>query len=123
MYLRYVPIIFNTGSLSKRVLVSKLLIFLHCNYWLNRINNKEKNCTLLTSISSLLGSNGASKMFFKQKSSLSNSKLYLVTSIMRCQWRGFIALFAINSSKGHISLKSSIVFLRAKNAGHSLRLF
>lgn len=70
-------------------------------------------------MSSLYLSRGASKIFLRQKPSLSRSKTKLITSIIRCQCLGFIALFAISSRRGHISLKSSIVLFKAWNAGHS----
>lgn len=60
-------------------------------------------------------------MFLRQKFSLSTSRGLLMTSAMRCQWRGFMALLDMSSRSGHMSLKSSIVFLRALKAGHSFR--
>ena len=73
----------------------------------------------LTSISSLFCSSGASMMFLRQNPSFSTSNTCPVVSAIRCQWRVFIALLVISSNSGQVSLKSSIVFLRALNAGHS----
>ena len=60
-------------------------------------------------------------MFLRQKFLLSKSKLCFRTSIMRCQCLGFMALFAISSSNGHMSLKSSTVRFSAWKAGHSFK--
>ncbi len=40
---------------------------------------------------------------------------------MRSQCLSFIALLAINSRRGHVSLKSSIFFFKSLNACHSFR--
>ena len=62
-------------------------------------------------------------MFLKLKFSASTSKGVWMASEILCQWRAFMALFDMSSKSGHMSLKSSMVFLRALKAGHSLRAF
>lgn len=75
----------------------------------------------LTSMSSLNCSKGASMMFRSWKDSDSTSKLWLVISSSLFQWRSSIALLAIISSRGQVSLKSSILFFKSLKASHSLR--
>lgn len=67
----------------------------------------------LTSISSLFSSSGASIIFFRRNNSDSISKWCFVTSLICFQWRVFIDLWAINSRRGHDSLKSSIFFFKS----------
>lgn len=76
-----------------------------------------------TSISSLNFRRGASRILRKVKSSLSIGISVIVSSAILCQWRGFIALLAISSSRGTISLKSSIFFFSSSAAGQSFRAF
>ena len=76
-----------------------------------------------TSMSSLFFSRGASRMFRRVKLSLSISNCEPVNSSIRFQWRCFMALLAINSSSGTISLKSSIFFLSSSAAGQSFSAF
>ena len=67
-------------------------------------------------MSSLYFKSGAAMISRRRKLSDSISNLCPVTVAIRSQWRGFIDLFAIISSNGQVSLKSStttrsIVFL------------
>ena len=78
---------------------------------------------LHTSMSSLWGRRSASIMFLKAKVSDSRSKVCPVHLAILSQWRSFMALFAISSNRGQLSLKSLIFLLRALNASHSLRAF
>ena len=84
---------------------------------------REKKGPHLTSISSLYWSRGASRRFLRVKLSLSTSKGVPVTSSMRFQCRVFMALLAISSSSGTISLKSSIFCPSSLKAGQSFRAF
>ena len=74
-----------------------------------------------TSISSLLGSSGASMMLRRLKESESMSNLWPVTLVMRSQWRSFMALSAMSSRSGQVSLKSSMVCFSSRKACHSFR--
>ena len=67
-------------------------------------------------MSSLFSSNGASIIFFKKKDSESTSNGCFVIAVNFFQCRPFIALFAISSSSGQLSLKSSIFFFKSLNA-------
>ena len=49
--------------------------------------------------------------------------LYPVVTSILSQWRVFIALLLMSSRRGQTSLKSSMVFFKAKKAGHSFRAF
>ena len=73
----------------------------------------------LTSMSSEFWSHGTCMRFFSKKLSESTSNLWLVICSICSQWRGCIDLFAISSSRGHVALKSSIVFRRSLYACHS----
>ena len=73
----------------------------------------------MSSMSSLWGSNGASMMSLRENPGLSNSNLNLVRFSILVQCLNFIALLDINSRIGQMSLKSSMIFLRSWNAGHS----
>ena len=84
---------------------------------------KEKKGPRLTSISSLYWSRGASRRFLSVKLSLSMSKGVPVTSSMRFQCRVFMALLAISSNSGTISLKSSIFCPSSLKASQSFRAF
>lgn len=72
-----------------------------------------------TSTSSLNVSSGASMTFFSVNSSLStsNGQLRSFSSLSQC--RSFIDLLAIISSRGHVSLKSSIFCFNSMKAGQS----
>lgn len=59
-------------------------------------------------------------MFLSWKDSDSTSKVCLVTSSSLCQCLSNMALLDIISSRGHVSLKSSILFFSWLNACHSL---
>lgn len=59
-------------------------------------------------------------IFLRQNVSDSTSNGVPVSSEMRSQCLCFIALLVIISSSGHDSLKSSILFLRSRNACQSL---
>ena len=74
-----------------------------------------------SSMSSLFGNKGASKISFRQYPGLSRSKVNPVICWILCQCLYFMALFDINSRIGQISLKSSMVFFKEWNAGHSFR--
>jgi hypothetical protein len=79
----------------------------------------------LTSMSSLYFKSGAAMMSRRRKLSDSMSNLCPVTVAIRSQWRGFIDLFAIISSNGQVSLKSSttarsIVFVSYLHFGSRL---
>lgn len=74
-----------------------------------------------TSISSLYLRRGASMMLRSLNVSASTSKPWPVSSVMRRQWRGIMALFVISSSRGQHSLNSSMVFFRSRKACHSFR--
>lgn len=76
-----------------------------------------------TSMSSLFLRSGASIIFLRQKESDSTSNGVPVNSEIRSQCLCFIALLVIISSRGHDSLKSSILFFRSKNACQSLSPF
>ena len=76
-----------------------------------------------SSMSSLLGSRGASRISFRQKPGLSKSNVNPVICWIFCQCLYFMALLLINSSNGQMSLKSSIVFFNEWKAGHSFRAF
>lgn len=94
--------------------------------WLRKLHERDMKCgcitcDLLTSMSSLFSSSGASMIFLSKKFSDSTSNLCPVTVAIRSQWRSFIALLAINSRRGQHSLKSSIFFFSSLNACHSLR--
>ena len=52
-----------------------------------------------------------------------NSYDHVLTTSILSQWRVFIALLLMSSRRGQTSLKSSMVFLRAKKAGHSFKAF
>lgn len=82
---------------------------------------QTKYIKTLTSISSLCFNKGASMMFLRENVSDSISKVWPVRAAILSQCRAFIALLAINSNKGQLSLKSSIVFLRSKNACQSFK--
>ena len=72
-----------------------------------------------TSISSLYFSKGASMMFCSIKVLDSTSKWCPVKSPIRSQCLRIMDLFAINSSRGHDSLKSSMVLFRSRKACQS----
>lgn len=74
-------------------------------------------------MSSLCLSSGASIIFLRQKESDSTSNGVPVNSEIRSQCLCFIALLVIISSRGHDSLKSSILFFRSKKACQSLSPF
>lgn len=78
---------------------------------------------LCTSISSLFLRSGASIIFLRQKESDSTSNGVPVNSEIRSQCLCFIDLLVIISSRGHDSLKSSILFFRSKKACQSLSPF
>lgn len=71
-------------------------------------------------MSSLCLRSGASMIFRRQKESDSTSNGCPVVSEIRFQCLSFIALLVIISNSGQDSLKSSILFLRSKNACQSL---
>lgn len=114
---------YSIGTLSKE----HNLRFLRSSHELlkqfSTVYNGHSAKWTLTSMSSLHLSRGASRIFLRQKPSLSSSKMCWVTSMIRCQCRGFMALLAISSSSGHMSLKSSIVRFNAWNAGHSYNVY
>lgn len=72
-----------------------------------------------TSMSSLFGSSGASMRFLRRKLSASTSNVCPVICDSLSQCLGIIALLAIISSRGQVSLKSSIVFFNSSYACHS----
>lgn len=78
---------------------------------------------LCTSMSSLFLRSGASIIFLRQKESDSTSNGVPVNSEIRSQCLCFIALLVIISSRGHDSLKSSILFFKSKKACQSLSPF
>ena len=74
---------------------------------------------LPTSMSSLYLSKGASIMFLSWKVSDSKSNECPVVLEMRSQCLSFIALLAMSSRSGQVSLKSSIFFFRSLKACQS----
>lgn len=74
-------------------------------------------------MSSLFLRSGASIIFLRQKESDSTSNGVPVNSEIRSQCLCFIALLVIISSRGHDSLKSSILFFRSRKACQSLSPF
>lgn len=97
----------------------KTLLKLHTILFLS-----HRHMTLaLTSMSSLFGRRGAIMMFFNKNPSESTSNVCPVICARRSQWRAIIALLDIISNRGQHSLKSSIFFLRSRNACHSFRAF
>ena len=66
-----------------------------------------------SSMSSLFVSSGASMRSFKAKPGFSKSYLYFVMVSILCQCLCFIALLDMSSNIGHMSLKSSMIFLRS----------
>lgn len=88
-----------------------------------RYSLKNHLIILCTSMSSLFLRSGASIIFLRQKESDSTSNGVPVNSAIRSQCLSFIALLVIISSRGHDSLKSSILFFRSKKACQSLSPF
>ena len=72
-------------------------------------------------MSSLYFSNGASMIFLSENVSDSMSNVCPVSAAILSQCLCFMALFAINSSNGQLSLKSSIVFFKSWKACQSFK--
>lgn len=88
--------------------------------WLKVYKNPLESPTQnLTSMSSLNFNIGASMIFLSWNDSDSMLNVCLVSSSILFQCLSSIALLDIISSKGQLSLKSSIFFLSSMNAGHS----
>ena len=79
------------------------------------------NFSLHTSISSLYWSSGAFMISLNMKFSESRSKVWPVSVAILSQCLSFIALLAINSSKGQDSVKSSIFFFKSIKACQSFK--
>lgn len=80
-----------------------------------KLQPQHPNCQH-TSISSLYFNRGASMIFFSVKVLDSTSNGCPVRSVIRSQCLFITDLFTINSSRGHDSMKSSIVFFRSWKA-------
>ena len=74
-----------------------------------------------TSMSSLYFSKGASMIFRREKVSDSISNVCPVKVAIRSQCLCFMALLAMSSRRGQLSLKSSIVFFKSKKACQSFK--
>ena len=113
MYLQYSTHTINDSSWVDHSLVTALS--------LASISFSFKAEIQTSSMSSLLGKSGASRISLRQNPGLSKSNVKPVICWIFCQCLYFIALLLISSSNGQMSLKSSMVFFKVWKAGHSFK--